>query len=443
MILNAANIAHTHPTALLQQLLRFDTTNPPGNEKACIDFIADTMTKYEIDVTLYAKDPHRPNLVARLQGSGNASPLLLYGHVDVVTTSNQRWSHAPFSGKLVDGWIWGRGALDMKGGIAMMLTAFLRAKANNVDLPGDIIFLALADEEAGGHYGARFMVREHPEVFDGVRYAIGEFGGFSLDQGGSRFYPIMISEKVVASLRLTIRGPGGHGSLPMRGGTMANVSKVLQRLDQQRLPAHLTSGTAAMLRGMASGLEEDDGRNLQLLLTESTIDSTLDAMGHSGRIYDALLHNTATATVIRGGDKFNVVPSEVTIDIDGRLLPGFHPKDLVKELALLLGDMAEIEILTHDPPGPDKPNMGLFPSMVEILNEVDPTGIPIPLVMYGATDGRFLNQLGVQTYGFLPMNFPTNFDFSHLLHAADERIPAASLDFGSEALFRLLTKDRD
>ena len=150
------------------------------------------MSTYKIDSTLYAKDPHRPNLVARLPGSGDATPLLLYGHVDVVTTSNQEWSHGPFSGDIVDGWIWGRGALDMKGGIAMMLTAFLRAKANNITLPGDIIFLALADEEAGGRYGARFLVSEYPEIFDGVRYAIGEFGGFSLDQGGSRFYPIMI-----------------------------------------------------------------------------------------------------------------------------------------------------------------------------------------------------------------------------------------------------------
>lgn len=440
---SATNVVHTNPAKLLQQLLRFDTTNPPGNEKPCIDFIADAMATYEIDSTLYAKDPYRPNLVARLPGSGDASPLLLYGHVDVVTTSNQQWSHAPFSGDIVDGWIWGRGALDMKGGIAMMLTAFLRAKANNVKLPGDIIFLALADEEAGGRYGARFMVSEHPEIFDGVRYAIGEFGGFSLDQGGARFYPIMISEKVVASLRLTIRGPGGHGSLPMRGGTMANVSEVLQRLDQHRLPPHLTPGTAAMLRGMASGLDDDNSRDLQLLLTESTIDCTLDAMGDPGHIYDALLHNTATATVIRGGDKFNVVPSEVTIDIDGRLLPGFQPEDLVQELAHLLGDMAEIEILSHDPPGPDEPNMDLFPSLTKILKEVDPAGIPIPLVMYGATDGRFLSELGIQTYGFLPMNLPTNFEFSHLLHAADERIPESALNFGSEAIFRLLTEDRD
>ena len=437
------NGLHDRPAALLQQLLRFDTTNPPGNEQACIDFIRQTLAGYGIESTLFAKDPNRPNLVARISGTGAAAPLLLYGHVDVVTTVGQDWAHPPFAGELVDGWVWGRGALDMKSGVAMMLAAFLRARAEGADLPGDVIFLALSDEEARAEYGARFMIEEHPDLFDGVRYAIGEFGGFSLDLGGARFYPIMVAEKVVASLRLTVRGPGGHGSLPMRGGTMARVARILELLDKNRLPAHLSSATAAMMRGMAGALTGDAGAALQGLLNESSIDATLDAMGDSGEIYDPLLHNTTNATIIRGGSKFNVVPSEVTIDLDGRMLPGFAPEDLVRELGDLLGDLADIEVLTHDPPGRGEPDMGLFPILAGVLKDADPTGVSVPLIMYGATDGRFFERLGIQTYGFLPMNLPAGFDFSRLLHAADERIPASAMEFGTDAIFRVLERFGD
>ena len=253
----------------------------------------------------------------------------------------------------------------------------------------------------------------------------------------------MVAEKVIASLRLTVRGPGGHGSLPMRGGTMATAAKVLRILDEHRLPAHLISATAAMLRGMADGLSGDAGAAMQGLLSESTIDATLDAMGASGQIYDPLLHNTVNATIIGGGSKFNVIPSEVTIDLDGRMLPGFGPEDLVRELGDLLGDLAEIEVLAHDPPGRGEPDLDLFPTLVEVLKAADPTGLPVPLIMYGATDGRYFERVGIQTYGFLPMNLPGNFDFSRLLHAADERIPASALDFGTDAIFQVLTRFGD
>ncbi len=434
---NQGNGLHARPVELLRQLLRFDTTNPPGNERACIEFIADTLSAYGIESTLYAKDPNRPNLVARLPG-GDATPLLLYGHVDVVTTAGQDWQHPPFGGDLVDGWVWGRGALDMKGGVAMMLAAFLRARAESVELPGDVIFMALADEEVGGEAGALFMVEQHPEVFEGVRYAIGEFGGFSLETGGAQFYPIMIAEKVIAWLRLHVQGPGGHGAMPMRGGTMAKVARVLELLDQNRLPAHVPAATAAMVDGMATGLPDPHGAALRGLLDPATVDATLDAMGAAGRIYEPLLHNTVNATVIGGGGKINVVPSEVTIDLDGRTLPGYGPAELAAELTDLLGDLAEIEVLQHDPPGRPEPDMGLFATLTEVLHEADPEGHPVPLIMAGATDGRFFERLGVQTYGYLPMTLPADFDFTVYIHAADERIPAAAVEFGTDAIFSLL-----
>src|SRR6185437_7724924 len=246
---NASAPLYAHPDELLQHLIRFDTTNPPGNEAGCIAYIRDVLAESGISSTILARDPARPNLVARLAGRGEAPPLLLYGHVDVVTTTGQNWTHPPFSGDLADGAIWGRGALDMKGGVAMMLAAFLRAAAEGADLPGDVIFAALADEENWGDYGARYLVEEHADVFRGVRYAIGEIGGFTIYIGAQRFYPIMVAEKQGVAITATVRGPGGHGSLPMHGGAMAKLGQLLQRLDQYRLPTHITPVTRMMIEG--------------------------------------------------------------------------------------------------------------------------------------------------------------------------------------------------
>jgi acetylornithine deacetylase/succinyl-diaminopimelate desuccinylase-like protein len=171
---------YQRPVELLQQLIRFDTTNPPGNERECIQFINGLLRDAGIKTTLLSKSRQRPNLVARLKGEGKAPTLLLYGHVDVVTTENQKWQQPPFEANIVDGFIWGRGALDMKSGVAMLLAAFLTAKAEKTPLPGDVIFCAVADEEAGGDFGAKFLVEEHPGLFEGVKYAFGEFGGFNM-----------------------------------------------------------------------------------------------------------------------------------------------------------------------------------------------------------------------------------------------------------------------
>src|SRR5579859_628905 len=199
-----------HPVALLQRLIQFDTTNPPGDEAACIAYINNLLVEAGIETTLLARDPSRLNLLARLPGRGQAPPLLLQGHVDVVTTAHQTWQYPPFEGRLVDDYIWGRGALDMKGGVAMMIAAVLRAKAEHRVPPGDVLLLLVSDEEAFGEYGARYLVEEHAGLFAGVRYALGEFGGFTLHLGGRRFYPIQVAEKQHCRVLATVRGPGGH-----------------------------------------------------------------------------------------------------------------------------------------------------------------------------------------------------------------------------------------
>ena len=430
---------YQNPVELLQKLIQFDTTNPPGNEAECIAFIRGVLTEAGIDSTVLERTPNRPNLIARLPGQGKAPPILLYGHVDVVTTENQHWQHPPFEGKLVDGFVWGRGALDMKGGVAMMLAAFLRAKAEGAKLPGDVVLVIVSDEEAGGDDGALFLVEQHPELFRGIRYAIGEFGGFSLYVGKKRFYPIMIAEKQICWMKVTARGQGGHGSMPVRGGAMAKLSHFLSKLDENPMPIHITPPARMMFDAMASAVGGVNGAIIKQLTNPSLANGVLNLLGDRARIFNPLLRNTVSPTILHGSSKVNVIPSEVSVELDGRLLPGFGPGDMVRELKHIVGNEVEIEVLKFDP-GPSQPDMRLFDMFARILREADPNGTPIPLLLSGVTDGRFFSRLGIQTYGFLPMTLPSDFNFTATIHAADERIPAAAVEFGANAIYKALQR---
>jgi acetylornithine deacetylase/succinyl-diaminopimelate desuccinylase-like protein len=430
---------YTRPAELLQRLIRFDTTNPPGNERECVAFIDGLLREAGFETTVLAREPERPNLVARLAGRGAAPPLLLYGHVDVVTTAGQRWSHPPFEGVERDGFVWGRGAVDMKGGVAMMLSALLRARAEGLEPAGDVIFCALADEENMSGYGAEWLVRDHPERFAGVRHAIGEFGGFTLHFSGRRFYPIQVAEKQICWLKATIRGSGGHGAMINRGGTMARLARFLRDLDRRRLPVHVTPVAREMLERMAAALPQPRRGVLLSLLKPRLTDRVLPLLGEAVRTTEPLLRNTVSPTIVRAGEKINVVPAQIEVELDGRALPGFGPDDLIGELQELVGTDVELELVRHDP-GPREPDLELFEMLAGILRELDPGTTPVPLLQIGVTDARFFSRLGIQTYGFLPMRLPADLNFLALVHAADERVPAAAIDFGVEAISRALQR---
>jgi len=428
------------PTELLAQLLRFDTTNPPGNERECIDWIRGLLEELGCEVRVIAQTPERPNLIARLPGAGAAPPLLLQGHVDVVAARGD-WRHEPFAGELHDGYIWGRGALDMKGGVAMMLGAFMRTLAAGRVPPGDVILCLMADEEAGSELGAEFLVREHPELFDGVRYAIGEFGGFSMAIAGRTFYPIMVAEKQVCWTRATLRGPAGHGSLPITDGAMGRLGRLLASLDARRLPVHVTSVTQAMVEAIAAELPAPLAFPLRGLLKPALTDHLLGALGERARFFDPLLHNTASPTILAGGEKINVVPGEVSVELDCRLLPGYGPAELFAELRAHAGVEVELEVIRHDAVAAE-PDLALFGMLSDTLRELDAAARPIPMLLPAVTDGRFFSRLGIQTYGFLPMQLPEDMRFMALIHAPDERLPAASVDFGTRAIERVLERFR-
>jgi acetylornithine deacetylase/succinyl-diaminopimelate desuccinylase-like protein len=426
------------PVELLQRLLRFDTSNPPGNERECIDWIKGLLEELGCEVRILAQDSERPNLIARLAGRGEGPPLLLQGHVDVVAARGD-WHHEPFAGELHDGYVWGRGALDMKGGVAMMLAAFMRAAVTEERPPGDVILCLMADEEAGSDLGAEFLVREHPELFAGVRYAIGEFGGFTMDVAGRRFYPIMVAEKQVCWSRATLRGPAGHGSMPIRGGAMGRLGRLLQRLDGRRLPVHVTAVARSMIDAIAADVPPALALPLRGLLVPRLTNRVLDVMGERGRVFDPLLHNTVSATIVGGGEKVNVIPDAISLTLDGRLLPGFAPEQLFAELRALAGVEMEFEILRHDPVAAE-PDLALFDTLAGVLGELDPQAKAIPMLLPGITDGRFFSRLGIQTYGFLPMQLPAELPFMQLIHAENERLPADALEFGTKAIGRVLER---
>lgn len=438
---------YQRPVEILQTLVQFDTTNPPGNEVACITYIKQLLDAAGIPNTVLAKDPTRPNLVARVQGRGDAPPLVLQGHVDVVTTANQTWERDPFGAEIIDGYMWGRGTLDMKGGVTMMLAACLRAQAESFQPAGDVILTIMADEENGSDYGARFLVEEHPEHFEGAKYAIGEGGGNSQHYFGRRHYSIMVAEKQVCWMRATFRGPGGHGSTPLRGGGMGKLGHLLKTLDTQRLPVHITPAMEPMIQGIAASAPAAEAELLQQLLNPEHTDAALDELHAQGirqaRTLDALLHNTISPTVVQGGYKTNVIPSLIELELDGRVLPGYTADDIMAELRELTGfhtdeDM-ELTIIRHDPGRADV-DMSLYPFLADLLREADPEATPIPALVGGFTDGRMFARLGIQNYGFLPVKIPAEFEAGRTVHAANERVPVDGFLFGVEIINQLVRR---
>jgi acetylornithine deacetylase/succinyl-diaminopimelate desuccinylase-like protein len=430
------------PVELLRQLIRFDTTNPPGNESQCVGWIKDLCDGAGLLTRILAKDAVRPNLLARLPGRGVAPPLLLQGHVDVVTTDGQSWRHDPFGAELIEGEIWGRGALDMKGGVAMMLGAILRLAESAEPPPGDVLLCVLADEENLGAYGARFVVEEHHELFEGVRHALGEFGGARTELGGLSTYPIQVGEKQPCWMRATIRGPGGHGSIAMRGGAMAKLAQLLSALDARRLPVHITEIPRSMIEAVAAALPAGGRELADGLLDPERTDATLDMLGEAGQTLDPMLHNTVNATVVRGGTKVNVIPSELHLELDGRLLPGQTADDLFRELRELADDDdLELEVTSYEPRS-DRADLSLMALLGEVLTAADPDAVPLPMLTPGFTDGRFFARLGIQTYGFLPMRLPAKMKFTSLIHAADERVPAQEIGWGTDRICEVLTRYR-
>jgi acetylornithine deacetylase/succinyl-diaminopimelate desuccinylase-like protein len=322
----------------------------------------------------------------------------------------------------------------MKGGVAMCVRAFLDAVERDVDTP--LVLLVLSDEENGGDMGAMFIADEQPQVLGGAKHALGEFGGASQVIGGRRFYPIQVAEKQICWLRMTVRGPGGHGALGVRRGAMRKLGDILRTLDRKQPPVHIVPLVHEWFETMAAHLPRPQAIAMRRLLDPRTADLAVRAIGKPalGRV----IRNTVSPTILRGGEKINVIPSEVELQLDGRILPGQTPDDLMREVHDLVGrDGVELELVRHDP-GPPEPDLSQFELLAATIRELDPAGVPVPMLQAGVTDARHLSRARVQTYGFLPLRLPDDFEFTPLIHAADERVPADALQFGVDAIARVI-----
>ena len=375
----------------------------------------------------------RQNIVARIKGKGMAPPLLLYGHVDVVSTEKQQWLHEPFSGDIVDGYLWGRGALDMKGGVAMLTDAFTRFSPHNRP-PGDLILAIVADEEAGGRDGAGYLVDHHPSLFSQVKHAVGEFGGFTLDVLGQTFMPIQVTEKRTTTLRVTFAGDAGHSAIHSGDNVIAQACKFVSAVESTGQPIKIEQTVRDMITEMASGVGPK-GMLLTFLLNPFTAPLALKLGGERFRaVFEPLIRTTLRVTGIETEKgTSNLVPSEAVVTLSGRLLPSEEGTRLLDFLQRLAGPNATVDghIADVATSAADLSQISLIKSVVG-KHFSDAT--VVPMMLPGSTDARHFARLGIQTYGFLPMRLPSELKFMSLIHSADERCPVDSLIEGADVL---------
>ncbi|MQY12852.1 Succinyl-diaminopimelate desuccinylase [Streptomyces sp. RB5] len=436
----------TDPLGLAQRLIRFDTVNPPGAERDCVLWVRDLLDGAGLDTRIVARDPQRPNLIARLPGRGLAAPLLLHAHVDVVPVAGQDWTRPPFSAEVVDGELWGRGSVDMKGHLAMMLAALLRLAAAGTPPAGDVILAVVPDEEAGSGTGAKYLVNEHPELFDGVRYAIGEDGGAELGLGRQvRLHPIVVAEKRACWVRATVHGEPGHGSrVAGPGGAAHKLLRLLTAIDGGGLGVELTPVVDRMLAELSAVLPPPYDKRLAAFRADPADPAALaDLDDADARYLRSLVQHTVNATVIHGGTGTNVLPAHISVDLDGRLLPGdFGREEFLARLRERAGVEMDLEILVEGEQMPEPELDGFYERLADVLKARDPGGVTFPMVTTASTDARLFPQLGIRCYGWLPLLHDPARSYRGRLHCPDERIAVEALEFGA-ACFTDLLLDHD
>ena len=422
----------------LRALLRFDTTNPPGREGPAVDYCARVLSEAGFAPEVLLSPGGRPNLVVRHPGAGARGPLLVGAHLDVVEADVTRWTHPPFAAHEADGCLWGRGAIDMKNLAAMMLAILPAWRREGIRAPRDLIFAAVADEEQGCSEGSGFLVEEAPDLVR-AEVALGEGGGFSIEVLGRRLYPIAVAEKGLAWVRVVAEGQPGHGSMPLHDSAVIKLARALERLGSVRLPGH-PEVTREWLGALAGALPLHAGLALRLLLHDRTRDPILDRLlpPHVARGLAATLSNTVSPTVVRAGNKTNVIPGRAEAELDCRTLPGQSTQDLLRELEAVAGPDVRFEVLRQAPPVVTSSATDAFARLCAVVRRHDPDGVPVPSLCPGFTDAKSWSRLGAACYGFLPLRLPPGMRFPDLFHGDDERIPLDGLDWGTRVLWDAL-----
>ncbi|MCK9896096.1 M20/M25/M40 family metallo-hydrolase [Frankia sp. AgB32] len=432
--------------ALASELIAIDTTNLgdpdlPGTEQPAAEYVAAKLAEVGYEPTYVESGARgRGNVVVRLPGADpSRGALLVHGHLDVVPADASDWTVHPFSGEVSGGHVWGRGAVDMKGMVAMTLAVARRLRRDGVVPPRDLVFAFLADEEAGGLLGARWLVEHRPELFEGVTEAIGEVGGFSVTLPGRRADPstpadpvraylVEIAEKGSMLLRLTARGTAGHGAMLHEDNPIVTLAAAVTRLAAHRFPLVLTDPVRALLAGVAelTGVPFDE-RDPQ---------AAVDRLGTLARLVGASLRDTANVTRFDAGYRANVVPSVATATVDCRPLPG-REQAFARELAEVIGPGVDA-VWRALPPVHTSFDGALVTAMARAIDGEDPGARLLPYLLPASTDAKSFARLGIRHFGFAPLRLPPDLDFTTLFHGVDERVPVDALTFGARVLDRLL-----
>jgi acetylornithine deacetylase/succinyl-diaminopimelate desuccinylase-like protein len=422
---------------ICRDLLRIDTTNTGDprttvGERAAAEYVAATLAEVGIEPDLYESAPTRTSVVAHIPGADRSrGALLVHGHLDVVPADAAEWSVPPFAGEERDGYLWGRGAIDMKDFDAMMLAVVRRWRRTGVVPPRDIVLCFLADEEAGMAYGSHFLAREHPDVFEGCTEAVGEVGGFSYTVNDDlRLYLVETAEKGLDWLRLHARGRPGHGSFVHDDNAVTALAEAVARVGRHRFPLVVTPTVRAFLDHVSDALGID--------LNPDDPELAIAKLGPIANLIGATVRNTANPTRLAAGYKDNVIPGKASATIDCRTLPG-QAEIFLDQLREVIGPDLEIEHLHRQPAvetGFDGP---LVNAMAAALRAEDPGARAVPYMLSGGTDAKAFSRLGIRCFGFTPLRLPADLNFSALFHGIDERVPVEGLRFGVRVLDRFLT----
>jgi acetylornithine deacetylase/succinyl-diaminopimelate desuccinylase-like protein len=419
---------------ICRDLIRMDTSNygddtGPGERKAA-EHVAALLDEVGIESHLFEEESGRTSLVAQWGATpGVENALLVHGHLDVVPAVAEDWQVDPFSGEIVDGYLWGRGAVDMKNFDAMVLSV-VRARTRAGEVPERPIVLAFtADEEAGGMHGARVLVDEHAEHLEHCTEAVGEVGGFSTTIRGQRLYLVEAAEKGMAWLKLTARGRAGHGSMINTENAVQRLAAAVARIGAHEWPVRLTPTMEVLLAtvGEMAGTE----------VTPANVEDLVLEFGDGARMVSAVIRNTCNPTMLQAGYKVNVVPTEATAYVDGRFLPGYED-EFFATLADLCGEGVEQSTVSHQQPWETPYDGDLVDAMTRSLLAEDPGARVAPYLLSAGTDAKHFRRLGLRSYGFTPLMLPADLDFAALFHGVDERVPVDSLTFGARVLDRLL-----
>ena len=437
--------ASAETVSRLQAIIRFDTTNPPGNELPLALYLETALREQGIETTLFKPEENRAVLVGRIPGNGTKRPVILLAHMDVVGVERQRWSVDPFAGEVRDGYLYGRGAIDDKGMLAANLMTMLLLKRTLSESGGtlsrDVVFLATSDEEAGGEWGMGWLVKHHPEVLD-AEFALNEGGRTRIIEGGQRYLAVQSAEKVSHVVTVTAHGSAGHAAIPLPDNAIFRLARALETLSRYVEPVMLTEITRKFFAQLAEVWPRDVEKKAMIDLVSA--DPKRAEAGASVLslipVFNAVLRNGISPTVVEGGKQFNVIPASAGAVLNVRTLPGHSIDKVVNRLRAIVSEPGVTIEITHrgeEAPASD-PGSEMFASIAETAHELDLKMAVVPYLSTGVTDSARLRRLGVKAYGVLP--FPMLQSDEERMHGHDERVPLESLHFGTRLIFGAVSR---